>query len=114
MLKWLFVALLIIHGLIHLMGALSELGVTEIENLSGKTLFKLSENMKKALGIVWSLVTLLFLITTYGFITEQDWWKLLTYFSIILSQILVIIWWSDAKFGTFANIMIFIGMAYEY
>lgn len=111
---WFFIVLLLVHGLIHLMGALSELGITDIEDLSGKTLVNLSETAKKALGVVWLIVMFLFFVATYGFITEQNWWQALTYFSIILSQILVVIWWSDAKFGTFANILIFVGMVFEY
>jgi hypothetical protein len=113
MLKWILASIMVIHGLIHLMGGLTELGITEIEDISGKTLFSLSEATKKVLGVIWLLVVVLFVISAIGLLLDEAWWQILTIISLVISQILVVIWWPDAKFGTIANLLIAVGMVYE-
>ncbi|MHA2249650.1 MAG: hypothetical protein ACXAD7_04770 [Candidatus Kariarchaeaceae archaeon] len=114
MFKWVLVAIMTIHGLIHLMGGLSELDLAEIEDISGETLFTLSNTARKVLGVIWLLVVVLFLIASYGLISENDWWQIIAIIAVAVSQILIIIWWTDAKFGTIANFLIIIGMVYRY
>ncbi|MHA2169434.1 MAG: hypothetical protein ACXAB7_06025 [Candidatus Kariarchaeaceae archaeon] len=84
----------------------------EIEDFTGKTLINLSETTRKVFGVIWFLITVLFLIASYGLAIDKDWWQELTIISILASQILVILWWADAKLGTVANILIIIGMVY--
>ncbi|MHA2090019.1 MAG: hypothetical protein ACW98K_04100 [Candidatus Kariarchaeaceae archaeon] len=85
----------------------------EIEDFTGKTLIDLSDTSRKVFGVIWFLIMISFLIAAYSLATDQDWWRGLTIISIILSQIVIIIWWPDAKFGTVANMLIIAGMAYE-
>jgi hypothetical protein len=113
MIKWILLAILVLHGVIHVLGTLAEWNLVEIEDFSGKTLITLSDSVKKGLGFVWLIVMLLFLISAYGLYDDQDWWQILTIISIVISQILIIIWWPDAKFGTIANILIVALMYYD-
>ena len=113
MFKWILVGIMVIHGLIHLVGTLMEFEIMEFEDMSGKTLVSLSDNTKKVVGVIWLVIVVLFLISSYSLATDQDWWQELTIISIILSQILIIIWWHDAKFGTIANVLIIAGMVRE-
>lgn len=43
--KWLMVVVIIIHGLIHLLGAVNELGLAKVEGFSNKTLFLIPHNI---------------------------------------------------------------------
>ncbi|MHA2274901.1 MAG: hypothetical protein ACXAC2_04005 [Candidatus Kariarchaeaceae archaeon] len=95
------------------MGTLTEWKLLEIEDFTGKTLIPMSDMVKKALGLVWLLVMVLFLLSAYGLYGDEDWWRNLTIVSMVISQILVIIWWPDAKFGTVANILILAGIIYD-
>lgn len=113
MLQWILFGLLILHGLIHILGTLTEFNLVEIEDFSGKTLISLSDATKKVLGVIWALVMIMFLVAAFGLYADLDWWRSLTIASIIISQILVIIWWPDAKFGTIANLLI-VTMMYFY
>lgn len=113
LLKWILFAVLLIHGLIHIIGTLTEFDLVEIEDFSGKTLISLTDNTKKVLGVVWAVVMIMFLVAAYGLYSDLYWWIPLTIASIIISQILVIIWWPDAKFGIVANLLILIGMYFH-
>lgn len=106
MIKWFLIVVMFIHGLIHLMGGINELGIAKIEGLSGKTLIPLSNAFKTALGISWFIPVILFLMAAVGLATNRTWWKGFAIAAAIVSQILVIIWWPDAKWGTVPNILI--------
>src|SRR5690606_15779730 len=92
--------ILFFHGLIHLMGFAIAFRLVEIEQLSG--------SISKFWGWVWLLTALLFQITFILFILKKDAWPILAIVAAMLSQILILTVWSDAKFGTFINIIILI------
>lgn len=92
--------ILFFHGLIHLMGFAIAFRLVEIEQLSG--------SISKSWGWVWLLTALLFQITFILFILKKDAWPILAIVAAMLSQILILTVWSDAKFGTFINIIILI------
>lgn len=110
MLKWLLVAILSLHGLIHIMGGVNELGIAKIEGLSGKTLFTIPSSLQLILGVLWLIAVALFFIAAFGLVTNQQWWRSAVIIAVIVSQILIIIWWPDAKVGTIANGLIILGL----
>lgn len=107
--KWFLILMMVLHGIIHLMGGFSELGLAEVEG-TVRTLFYMSDNIKFMLGFVWILATILFLVTPYGFASGKKWWKQSAIVSVVVSQVLVILWWPDAKFGTIPNIITLLGV----
>jgi len=96
--RYLFVIIVFVHGLIHLLGFVKGFGFKEVKELTLP--------VSKPAGIVWMLVTLLFL--TYGilYLAHSKYSWLLGFIAVILSQILIIFFWSDAKFGTLPNLVI--------
>lgn len=62
--------------------------------------------ISKTLGVVWLTATILFF--TYGVLhllnSKYAW--LIGLIAVILSQVLIILFWKDAKFGTIPNIII--------
>lgn len=94
--------ILFVHGLIHLIGFAKAFRLVEIEQLSGP--------ISKSWGWVWLLTALIFLVTFILFILKRDAWLILAIVAVILSQILILTFWSDAKFGTFVNIIILIAV----
>ncbi len=93
-----FLLILLIHGLIHLMGFVKALGLAEIEQLS--------RPISKPLGWVWLLTALLFMATFLFFLLKKEAWPALAIMTIIISQILIFTVWTDAKYGTIANMII--------
>ncbi|PKQ45132.1 DUF6544 family protein [Confluentibacter flavum] len=95
--RFVFAFLIIVHGLIHLMGFLKAFGFANLNQLS--------KNISKTMGLFWLFAAILLFITTLFYLTK-DRWFFIAVLAIVLSQILIIMSWKDAKFGTVANIII--------
>lgn len=117
MIKWFLIVIIVIHGLIHLIGGINELGIAKVEGLTGKTLIVVPDTVRIVLdtvrivlGMIWFALVLLFLMSAVGLGINRSWWKTIAIGAVIVSQILIIIWWPDARFGTIANILIITGI----
>jgi len=96
--KIVFIGILVIHGLIHLLGFLKAF---ELANIS-----ELTHSITRPLGILWLTAALLFVTTAITFAFKIDWWWAIALMAVVLSQILVIMSWQDAKFGSIPNLLI--------
>jgi hypothetical protein len=99
-----------IHGLIHMIGGVTQLEITTVQGFSGRTLIFLSNNMRTLLGILWFITVVIFLIAALGYSLDRQWWRTAAIGAVIISQLLVFIWWPDAKWGTVANFIILSGI----
>lgn len=98
MLEVLFIFLLVLHGMIHLLGFVKAFKIAKVEQLK--------KPISKRVGVLWLMATLLFLLTAVSFAIGMRWWGIIAIPSLILSQVLIIKSWSDAKAGTIPNIII--------
>jgi hypothetical protein len=96
--KVIFSVILAIHGLIHLIGFAKAFGYGNITQLT--------KEITKPIGLLWLATTLLFVIATILFILKKDGWSILAIIAAIISQVLIISVWQDAKFGTIPNLII--------
>ena len=96
--KIIFTIIVILHGLIHLLGFLKAFQFAEINQLT--------QNISKTFGIIWMSACLIFIIASIQFIVKNEWWWLTAFIGTLISQILIIAFWQDAKFGTIANLII--------
>ena len=87
-----------IHGMIHLFGFFKAFGLAEFKAIS--------QAISKATGSCWFLTFLLFTITAILLLIHSDHWWVYGLMAVVISQILIFIFWSDAKFGTLANVII--------
>lgn len=95
-----------IHGLIHLLGFFKAFGLSEISPIS--------QPISKTHGLIWLLTSLLFVSTSILILIRNEYWWLSGFLALIISQILIIIFWSDAKFGTLANVIISVAIIIGY
>jgi len=95
--RYVFGILLGLHGLIHLMGFVSAFFSTTIE--------KQVLGISKPIGALWLVTFILFIISVAQFLDGKKWFYV-AFIAVILSQILIILAWKDAKLGTIANIII--------
>lgn len=93
-----YVAIVAVHGLIHLLGFLKAFGISNIQELS--------LSISKPFGLLWLAALFLFLIYVTLYIMDARFHWLMGLAAVILSQFLVIYFWQDAKFGTISNILI--------
>jgi hypothetical protein len=106
MLKIFLLIVLFIHGLIHILGFLKAFQFAEINQLT--------QNISKPMGILWLITLLLFLAAAIELISNHNLWWITALIALILSQVLIILVWQDAKFGTIANIIILLAVIAGY
>lgn len=93
-----FALLIFVHGSIHLLGFLKAFHLAEIPQLTQK--------ITAPIGVLWGLTTVLFVTTAILFILKLDNWLIAASASLALSQVLILMAWQDAKFGTAPNLII--------
>lgn len=100
------ILILFIHGIVHFTGFVKAFQLVEISLLA--------QSFSKPIGIIWMLSLLLVLTATFLFYLKKKWWFVIAILAVTISQILIIMHWKEAKFGTFANIIILITALQAY
>ena len=98
MLKYIFLFIVFIHGLIHFMGFAKAFNYGNITQLT--------KAISRPAGILWLFTALLFLVTVLMVLLKSERWPYLAVFAVLLSQVLICSVWKDAKFGSIANMLI--------
>ncbi|MDR6508528.1 hypothetical protein J2805_004244 [Arthrobacter oryzae] len=98
-----FAAVLSVHGLIHLMGAAKGLGVAAIPLLT--------QPINRPLGFVWLLAAALLVGTAVSLFAWPGRWWVVGAGAVVVSQVLIVTSWADALYGTFANVIVLVGVA---
>jgi hypothetical protein len=106
MMKEIFASIVIIHGLIHSMGFLKAFQLAEINQLT--------QDIPRPIGLLWLISALLFIAVAAIFLLNNDWWWMIAVPALVLSQLLIIRYWQDAKYGTIANVIILVGIVIGY
>lgn len=98
--KYLLLLVVAVHGLIHLMGFAKAFGLASFEQLRVP--------ISQPLGLLWLAAALLFLLSAVLLLTAPDWWWAPALGAVLLSQLVIITSWSDARFGTLANLIVLV------
>jgi hypothetical protein len=98
MLKYFFSFIILIHGLIHIMGFAKAFGYGNITQLT--------KDISKPAGSLWLITAILFIVAVLLFLLKKESWPYIAIIAAVISQILIITVWKDAKFGTILNIII--------
>lgn len=95
-----FIILIALHGGIHLFGFFKAFGISEFNAIN--------QPISRISGIFWLLTSILFLLSGILILIRNDSWWISGFLALIFSQGLIISYWSDAKFGFIANMIILI------
>lgn len=98
--RYFFTVLIIIHGLISLMGFLKAFQLLEIKQ------FELE--ISRIAGLFWLLSSILLLTTSVLIISRSELFWVVGGAALILSQIMILWFWKDARFGTILNIILLV------
>jgi len=93
--KYLFAAILFLHGAIHLMGFAKAFGYGQ--NLP------LSIGLSRGSGILWLVTFLIFITAGVAFLINANWWLWIGMAASLLSMVMIVTVWHDAKYGSIAN-----------
>ncbi len=98
MVRWGVAVVLVLHGLIHLLGAAKGLGWAEVPQLR--------RPISRARGVAWlgagALVTLSAVLLGVG----VAWWWTVGVVALVTSQTMIFTAWGDAKAGTAGNLLL--------
>lgn len=109
-----FAILIILHALLHLLGFVKEFKLAQVSQLSGDTLVQLSDVARHVAGALWMIACLVFLVAAGQYLRGADSWWIWALAAVILSQVLIVLYWHDAKAGTVANIIILAVAVFGY
>ena len=104
--KFVVLAIMAIHGLIHLMGFIESFEMGEFDQIK--------EEIPRPYGVGWLIASLLFLGSSALYFTDNDYWWLPGMLSIIVSQALIFSFWESARYGTLANLFILVVVVLSY
>jgi hypothetical protein len=100
----LFAILLVVHGLIHLMGA------EKVFRLAGAP--QLKQDIARPFGILRLLAAAFLLATAVTLFTWPRWWWAIGVGAIAFSQIVIATSWRDAKHGSTVNAIVLVGVVF--
>ncbi|MET0996307.1 MAG: DUF6544 family protein [Mycobacterium sp.] len=106
-LRWTVVAVLAGHGLIHLLGAVKGFGWAEVTPLQ--------QPIGPGAGVAWLLAATLVLTSAVLIAAKAPtWWWLVALLGSVASEVAIATSWSDAKYGTAANLLLLIAAVYGF
>ena len=101
-----FAILLVVHGLIHLLGTAKAFGWADLPQLT--------QPISVTFGALWLLAALLFLTTAVSlFVWPRVWWAV-GVCAVVVSMLVIVPSWTDAKFGALANAVVLVGVAFGF
>jgi hypothetical protein len=95
---------LIAHALIHLMGFAKAFGYAQLPQLAIP--------ISRPMGVVWLLATVLLLTAAAALWVAPHAFWLIGGVGVVVSQVAIVASWGDARFGTLANVVVLIAVAY--
>lgn len=96
--KSILMIFLALHGSIHLMGFVKAFNILPVKQLNLP--------ISKLFGLLWLTVCILCFTCVFLMLVKASEWWVVGLAATLMSQILVIRFWKDAKFGTIANLAI--------
>ena len=102
MIRWLLLITLCLHGLIHLMGLAKAFDLAAVQALT--------KPISKPMGLTWALGAMLFLFAAILLFRHSDPWWMPALAALITSQVLIMLHWHDARFGTIANVLVLLSV----
>jgi hypothetical protein len=93
-----FLVTVLLHGLIHLLGFVKGFGLKEVKELT--------QPISKPIALWWLLATAFFFLYAFLFYGNNKYAWLIGMLAVIISQLLIVLFWKDAKFGTIPNLII--------
>jgi Family of unknown function (DUF6544) len=101
-----FAAFLILHGLIHLLGFAKAFGFAELPQLT--------QPIAPSYGVLWLIAGSLFLAAAASLFLWPRWWWAIGACAIVISTLVIVPSWSDAKFGAVANLVALVGVVFGF
>jgi hypothetical protein len=104
--RLLLVGIVLVHGLIHLMGAAKGLRWADVTAVK--------QPISRSMGSLWLVAALLVLAAGVMLALQAHWWWAVAVVAAVVSQAVIATSWNDANAGTLANIILFAAAVYGF
>jgi hypothetical protein len=94
--------LLIVHGVVHFTGLIRAFLPSFVPSFT--------TYINKPTGLDWALAGSFFILAGVLLLVSNEYWWMVTGTAILISQILIVFNWHDARFGTVVNVILFIAV----
>jgi hypothetical protein len=105
-LRWVLVALLALHGLVHFLGVAKGFGIASVPQLT--------EPISRLGGVGWLAAGLAMLLTAGSLAAASPTWLWVAPVAAVLSQAMIVSSWGDAKYGTIVNVLLVVAAAWAF
>lgn len=102
----LFAALLVVHGLLHLIGPAKAFGWAALPHITTP--------IGRGAGLVWAAAAVLMLASAAVWLLRPTWFAYVAVAAAVLSQAAIVLAWKDAFAGTAANALVLAGAVYAW
>lgn len=96
--RYAFLLVVAVHGLIHLMGFAKAFGLARLEQLR--------QPVSRPMGFLWLAAAVLLLAGAVLLLAAPRWWWAPAAAGVAVSQVAVVASWGDARFGTAGNAVV--------
>ncbi len=104
MLRIIFLVVLCLHGVLHVLGFAKAFGLAVLPQLT--------QPISRPWGLLWLAAGALLVATAALLLLAPRWWWVVGAAAVVTSQAVIVTSWSDARFGTLANIVVLVGVAW--
>lgn len=104
--RWIVVALVAIHGGIHLLGVAKGFGWADVTQLR--------QPIGTAGAVAWLVAAVLVVAAAAAIAAGVRWWWLLAAVAAVVSQAVILTSWGDARAGTAANVLLALAAGYGF
>ena len=104
--RWIVVVVVLLHGLLHLLGAAEGLGWADVSPLT--------RPISASTAIAWLATAVLVVATGLLLARSVGWWWMVGAVAVVASQAMIFTTWSDASAGTLANLILLLAVVYGY
>jgi hypothetical protein len=104
---------LALHGLVHALGFAAAWRLGAVSAVSTTpSLVSIAEGspLTRILGLLWLCAALIFVVAAGGLVATTTWWRIVAASAAVLSLVLCVAWWNDAKAGAALDVAILIGL----
>ena len=96
----------VVHGLIHLLGAAGGFGWANVDQLGGP--------IGAATGAAWLAAAVVTVAAGVALIGHVPWWWIIGAVAVVISQVVIITSWADARIGTIVNGILLVAVIYGW
>ncbi|WP_111721362.1 DUF6544 family protein [Homoserinimonas sp. OAct 916] len=104
--RWVVGLVVVLHGLIHLLGAAKGLGWAEVTQLA--------EPISAGLGAAWLVAAVITVAAGVLLLARVRWWWILGALAVASSQLVIVTSWADANVGTIVNVILLVAVVYGW